>query len=101
MKQYQIASTYTLSHIIDEENNSICGTRFNAVAPIKKLKKRFQSYNEWQQTSEYNTTLPVERQNVSCLKCIAKSKKLWVGCKSRRAIKINSKGGNLYGNILV
>jgi hypothetical protein len=61
MEQYQIASTYTLSHIIDRGNNAICGTRFSAMAPIRKLKKRFQSYNEWRQTSEYNTTLPVER----------------------------------------
>ena len=80
MKQYQIASTYTLSHIIDEENNSICGIRFNAVAPIKKLKKQFQDYNEWRQTSEYNINQYVDRQNVSCLKCIAKAKKLWAGC---------------------
>lgn len=80
MEQFQIGSTYTLSHIIDEENNSICGTRFNAVAPFKKLKKQFQGYNEWRQTSEYNINQSVDSQNVSCLKCIAKSKKLWVGC---------------------
>ena len=80
MKQYQIASTYTLSHIIDEENNSICGTRFNAVAPIKKLKNQFQGYNEWRQTSGYSINQSVDSQNVSCLKCIGKAKKLGAGC---------------------